>query len=298
MEEEKVEKYCPNCGKKLKASDRFCDKCGADVSKVPAAQNQSTHIAQPSSVNTQRNTQPQNNQRQLQRNKNHTQKIRNYCLIIGTVIVCAAAILMVVITFQNQSKASHPVVIKQEQKKSKSSSSSSQQSSSSQSSSVDSDNDSDETRHYNRNAREWTNSQEDKLADFMDDFGDKMDQDYDQYDGDASDGITNAGGISYPDAFHDDDFRLNGNRINIGWDPSLRKDYDYHVVSIFNYDGTKGANDDEDDDDAHITYLFAVHNGHPVALVEQTPSDDDDVEVKETANHDVRTAFANIYENK
>ncbi|MDY5961439.1 MAG: DUF4767 domain-containing protein [Lactobacillus amylovorus] len=40
--------------------------------------------------------------------------------------------------------------------------------------------------------------------------------------------------------------------INISWDPSLKKDYDYHVVSIFN---CNVGNPEQ-----HITYLFRIAN--------------------------------------
>lgn len=116
-----------------------------------------------------------------------------------------------------------------------------------------------------------------------------MKQDYDEYDGHKS--LETLAGEKYPDDLSDRTFKLyfdNSKKtetINIGWDPSLKQDYDYHVVSIFN---CNVGNPEQ-----HITYLFSVHDGQPVALVDQTTNGSDYM-VKETANQEVRTAFANI----
>lgn len=139
----------------------------------------------------------------------------------------------------------------------------------------------------------WDDDKESQLADFMDSFGKKMKQDYDEYDG--HDSIKTLAGEKYPDDLEKYDFKLYSDdsskkqTIDIGWDPELEKDYDYHVVSIFNCN----VGNPED----HITYLFCVHDDKPVALVDQT-TNGDAIMVKETSNQDVRTAFANILENK
>ena len=131
----------------------------------------------------------------------------------------------------------------------------------------------------------WNDTKEEKLADFMDDFGNKMDQDYVEYTGDEP--LKTIAGEKYPNIFDDEDFELIGNnkKINIGWDPELKKDYDYHVVSIFNSDGDGG--------EEHITYLFCIHDNQPIALVDQT-TNGNAIKVKETANQDVRKGFAKI----
>lgn len=136
-----------------------------------------------------------------------------------------------------------------------------------------------------RDKLSWDDAKEKQLADFMDDFGDKMDQDYDEYNGD--DALETNAGQKYPDIFEDTDFKLTDDNkvINIGWDPELKKDDDYHVVSIFNYDG--------DSDESHITYLFCIHDNQPVVLVDQT-TNGDDVSVKETENADLKNGFAKI----
>lgn len=73
--------------------------------------------------------------------------------------------------------------------------------------------------------------------------------------------------------------------IDIGWDPELKKKYDYQVVSIFNYN--------DDDAEQHITYLFCVHDNQPIVLVDQT-TNGNYIAVKETANKDVKSVFADI----
>ena len=125
----------------------------------------------------------------------------------------------------------------------------------------------------------------------MNRFGTKMKQKYKEYNGQES--IETLAGEKYPDDFNNRTFKMCSDNskktetINIGWDPSLKKDYDYHVVSIFN---CNVGNPEQ-----HITYLFNVHDGQPVALVDQTTNGSDCM-VKETANQEVRTAFANIFE--
>lgn len=132
----------------------------------------------------------------------------------------------------------------------------------------------------------WSDAKEEKMADFMNDFGEKMDQDYDEYTG--NDPLKTPTGEKYPDIFDDMTFERydqDNKKINIGWDPELKKDYDYHVVSIFNYNG--------DSAEQHITYLFCIYDDQPVALVDQT-TNGDAIKVKETANKDVRKGFEKI----
>lgn len=269
-----MKKFCSNCGAELKENAKFCPRCGASVSQTTSRLKD--------------NQEDLSNRKTIQKSRRN-QKIKNYCLIIGTIIVCAAAIFLVVTTLQNQHN-SRTVIVKQSTKNS-----SSEASVANTKSSVSSSAESSQSS-FRPTEKGWTNSQDDQLYSFMSDFGDKMDQDYTQYNGEDS--LDTAGGESFPEDLRDLDVNLNGETINIGWDPELRRNYAYHVVAIYNYDGTKGATDEEDDDEAHITYLFSVHNGRPVVLVDQTPRSTDGIEVKETANNDLRTGFANIYENR
>ncbi|MDB6250787.1 DUF4767 domain-containing protein [Lactobacillus amylovorus] len=180
--------------------------------------------------------------------------------------------------------ATSKTVSKNKHKGSSTSSSSSSQSSSSKESSSD-----DQSSKFAQSG--WSSDQKAQLASFMNRFGTKMKQKYKEYNGQES--IETLAGEKYPDDFNNRTFKMYSDNskktetINIGWDPSLKKDYDYHVVSIFN---CNVGNPEQ-----HITYLFSVHDGQPVALVDQTTNGSDCM-VKETANQEVRTAFANIFE--
>ncbi|GMM13919.1 hypothetical protein LABF186_10340 [Lactobacillus amylovorus subsp. animalium] len=194
---------------------------------------------------------------------------------------------MVYLTVQSgksSNSASEVATSKNKHKGSSTSSSSLSQSSSSEESSSD-----DQSGKFAQSG--WSSDQEAQLASFMNRFGTKMKQKYKEYNGQES--IETLAGEKYPDDFNNRTFKMYSDNskktetINIGWDPSLKKDYDYHVVSIFN---CNVGNPEQ-----HITYLFSVHDGQPVALVDQTTNGSDCM-VKETANQEVRTAFANIFE--
>ena len=132
----------------------------------------------------------------------------------------------------------------------------------------------------------WNSDKEEMLVNFMEKFGDKMGQNYTQFD--ELHPLVTAAGQTYPDILKTHDFRINGKRINIGWNPNVTADdakYDFNVVAIFNYDKGK--------ENSHITYLFCFQDGQPVALVDET-TNGDDVQVEETKNADLRTHFANI----
>lgn len=139
----------------------------------------------------------------------------------------------------------------------------------------------------------WNDDKEAKLAEFMAGFGKKMKQKYQEYTGDKE--LKTLSGEEYPAILSQMPFRLYSDdsndtqKIDIEWDPSLKSDAEYKVVSIFNCN--VGA------PEAHITYLFCVHDNQPVALVDQT-TNGNDVRVKPTANSDVSSAFANIIEGE
>lgn len=225
-------------------------------------------------------------------------KVRKVCLIIVACVLVVAAGVMVYLTVQSgkSSNSASEVTTSKTTKKAKlrirhvshndsdSNSSSTSQSSSSEESSRD-----DQSSKSNQSG--WTIAQETHLYNFMNQFGTKMKQKYKEYNGQEP--ITTLAGEKYPDDLSKRTFKLYSDNskktetIDIGWDPSLKKDYDYHVVSIFN---CNVGNPEQ-----HITYLFSVHDGQPVALVDQTTNGSDCM-VKETANQEVRTAFANIYD--
>lgn len=214
-------------------------------------------------------------------------KVRKICLIIVACVLVIAAGVVVYLTVQSgksSNSASEVATSKNKHKGSSTSSSSLSQSSSSEESSSD-----DQSSKFAQSG--WSSDQEAQLASFMNRFGTKMKQKYKEYNGQES--IETLAGEKYPDDFNNRTFKMYSDNskktetINISWDPSLKKDYDYHVVSIFN---CNVGNPEQ-----HITYLFSVHDGQPVALVDQTTNGSDCM-VKETANQEVRTAFANIFE--
>ena len=178
-------------------------------------------------------------------------KVRKICLIIVACVLVIAAGVMVYLTVQSGKSsnsasevATSKTVSKNKHKGSSTSSSSSSQSSSSKESSSD-----DQSSKFAQSG--WSSDQEAQLASFMNRFGTKMKQKYKEYNGQES--IETLAGEKYPDDFkmYSDNSKKT-ETINIGWDPSLKKDYDYHVVSIFN---CNVGNPEQ-----HITYLFRIAN--------------------------------------
>ncbi len=183
-------------------------------------------------------------------------KVRKICLIIVACVLVIAAGVMVYLTVQSGKSsnsasevATSKTVSKNKHKGSSTSSSSSSQSSSSEKSSSD-----DQSSKFAQSG--WSSDQEAQLASFMNRFGTKMKQKYKEYNGRES--IETLAGEKYPDDFNNRTFKMYSDNskktetINIGWDPSLKKDYDYHVVSIFN---CNVGNPEQ-----HITYLFRIAN--------------------------------------
>lgn len=128
----------------------------------------------------------------------------------------------------------------------------------------------------------WSEAKDGRLKDYMDDFSEKMDQDYIKYNGVGS--LPTSTGTSYPRDF--DELLMNGSHISIGWAPKGVGNYDYNVVAIYNHDGTEPPMPN------HITYFFAFHNGQPIVLVDQ--SRDGDPVVSETQNKELKDTFAQI----
>lgn len=138
----------------------------------------------------------------------------------------------------------------------------------------------------------WTRSQNDRLAELMDDFGDRMDQDYDQsytkYN--TSSSVHTIAGEDYPEIFKQKTFKLfsddnEGTKIDIGWDPDLTGKYAWQVFAIYNAD--------IGNPEQHATYLFCYHDGKPYALVDQT-TNGNDIMVKQTANKYLLNGFYEI----
>nr|WP_153454780.1 DUF4767 domain-containing protein [Companilactobacillus mishanensis] len=132
----------------------------------------------------------------------------------------------------------------------------------------------------------WDNKKDNKLSDFMSQWGPTMNQSYTKYDGKHS--LDTSTGIKYPDDLNK--VTVNGSNASIGWSKTGKGNNEYNVVAIYNYVGTVPPLP------SHITYFFAFHNGKPVALVDQTR--DGNPRLVTTSNNKVKTSFARIADGK
>lgn len=129
----------------------------------------------------------------------------------------------------------------------------------------------------------WNPTKEQQLRDFIAQWAPTMGQSYTEYDGKTP--LKTSVGTTYPDA-------LKGIKIEqttpgtIGWAPTGEGKYDYNVVAIYNYDGSVPPLPN------HITYVFAFHEGSPIALVDQTR--DGWPILTPTRNTEVKNGFAQI----
>ncbi|MCI1894650.1 MAG: DUF4767 domain-containing protein [Lactobacillus sp.] len=129
----------------------------------------------------------------------------------------------------------------------------------------------------------WNTTKEQQLRDFIAQWAPTMGQSYTEYDGKTP--LKTSVGTTYPDA-------LKGIKIEqttpgtIGWAPTGEGKYDYNVVAIYNYDGSVPPLPN------HITYVFAFHEGSPIALVDQTR--DGWPILTPTRNTEVKNSFAQI----
>lgn len=133
--------------------------------------------------------------------------------------------------------------------------------------------------------RRWNKSKDRQLNSFINSWAPKMNQSYKKYDGQNSLHVSTGG--NYPDDLSKEVTPDGG---SIGWAPTGKGHYDYNVVAIYNYDGTRPPLPNR------ITYFFAFHHGKPVALVDQTR--DGDPTCKPTANQDVAKNFRRIANEK
>ena len=141
----------------------------------------------------------------------------------------------------------------------------------------------------------WNSTKDQELESFINSWAPKMGQSYVKYDGTNS--IKSAPGCIYPDDFDKAYFQSTPARgagtgtetkISMGWAPTGAGPYDYNVVAIYNYNSGKLV--------GRITYAFCIHNGQPVALVNQTTNGNDVWSV--TRNQDVSSNFEKIFNEK
>lgn len=128
----------------------------------------------------------------------------------------------------------------------------------------------------------WNNKKGQQLDQFINQWAPTMGQSYEKYN--DTDELKVSTGLSYPADLSKE--LVNGQSGLIGWEPSGKGDYEYNVVAIYNYDGTKPPLPNR------ITYFFCFHNGKPVVLVDQ--SRDGDPSAHPTVNKDVESNFERI----
>lgn len=128
----------------------------------------------------------------------------------------------------------------------------------------------------------WNPDKDQQLEAFINQWSPKMGQIYSKYDGHTP--LKTSVGATYPEALSQSP--VTSDPGSIGWRPKGTGHYDYNVVAIYNYDGTKPPLPNR------ITYVFAFHHGQPIVLVDQTR--DGGPSLHETQNTDVKTAFEKI----
>ncbi|WP_053084461.1 Lreu_0056 family protein [Companilactobacillus ginsenosidimutans] len=133
----------------------------------------------------------------------------------------------------------------------------------------------------------WDDSKDQKLENFIDQWGPTMHQKYTKYDG--KHGIDTSVGTTFPKDLKT--ATVNGKHASIGWSKSGEGDYEYNVVAIYNYVGTVPPLP------SHITYFFAFKDGEPVALVDQSRQGGH-ASLLKTSNEKVKSSFVRIVEGK
>lgn len=143
-----------------------------------------------------------------------------------------------------------------------------------------SSNDSSKTTNTKKSATLWNNKKDQQLESFINQWAPTMGQSYTKYDGSKS--IKSTNGAVYPDDLSKEN--VDNGSASIGWSKNGEGNYDYNVVAIYDYNSDTTVK--------RITYLFAFHDGQPVALVDQ--STNGPLQAAPTKNTDVASSFAAI----
>ncbi|QNQ82408.1 DUF4767 domain-containing protein [Lactobacillus sp. PV037] len=107
----------------------------------------------------------------------------------------------------------------------------------------------------------WNQKKDKELAKFVKKWSQAASQSYRQYNG--HDSIKTVGGVTYPEAFSSKKFSIeNHDNISLGWSPDGKDKYEYNVVAIYNQNVNNMG--------WHNTYLFCLHKGKPVVLLDST----------------------------
>lgn len=133
----------------------------------------------------------------------------------------------------------------------------------------------------------WNDTKAQKLANFMAEWGDVMDQNYDA--STPSHGVSFYG-LQFPQDLNNILFKVNDTKASIAWSTTGNGHQDYELVAV--YTDAQHA----ESMDAHL-YFFTLHQGTPVTLItEQTNGDvkNDGLYFKPTANKALSNGFATI----
>lgn len=248
-------KKCPNCGFDNQESDRFCKQCGA-------------LLEQKQYRRTGNGEEPVSNQNP--KPSNHKPLIIILVIVIAVLLFALAFILgKNVMTHSNQNNTP-----KIEKTASSAKSAVSESATISESSST---------------ATLWNNNKASQLADFMQTWGNKMDQQYEDC-GINSGNDVNFYGYHFPSDFNTIEYKVDDQPVTVQWSQDGSGSADYNVVAIYSDANNSKAMD------AHL-YLFTIHNGQPVVLITQQTNGGDGLHFKETANQDLRNGFASIVNN-
>lgn len=128
----------------------------------------------------------------------------------------------------------------------------------------------------------WNSKKDKQLEAFINQWAPKMGQSYTKYDGTNS--IKSSNGAVFPDDLSQE--TVDNSTATVGWSKDGEGKYDYNVVAIYDYDSHTTVK--------RITYLFAFHDGQPVALVDQ--STNGGLVAQPTKNEDVSSSFKSIAE--
>lgn len=140
----------------------------------------------------------------------------------------------------------------------------------------------------------WNTVKSQKLASFMQSWGNTMNQQYKSY---GPGNNTNFYGLALPQKFDQLLLKVDNQEVSMKWSTNGKGNADYNVVAIYcDSDSAQPMNE-------HL-YLFTFHNGHPVVLitqqtngnVEKAPDNgpDDGLHFKETENQDLKNGFNQI----
>lgn len=111
----------------------------------------------------------------------------------------------------------------------------------------------------------WNKTKSKELKQAIQKWSSAAGQTYREYDGKKT--IKTVGGVTYPTAFSHKKFSIdNHQEIELGWSPNGKNKYEYNVVAIYNRNVKING--------WHTTYLFCLHDGQPVVLVDSTTNVD------------------------